>query len=303
MSIGERKSVIEHGNEGLGKKRMCELLNVPRSSMYYKPKPSESNDLIILNEVMDIYTESPTYGYRKILVALRERGFEVNHKRLQRLLASAGIKAIYPTKRTTIRNASHKVYPYLLKDLHIDRPNRAWQTDITYIKINGCFVYLICLIDVFSRRIMGWILSTFIDTAACLKALSEALKAGKPAIVNSDQGCQFTSDQWVDFLTSREIRISMDGKGRWADNVFVERLWRTIKYESIFLHSFDTVDQAREVIGKFIKFYNQKRYHQSLNYHTPDAVFELARIPSKQELFESFKLQHQAKVGEAAMAF
>jgi putative transposase len=303
LSIGERKSVIEHSNEAMNKKRMCELLGVPRSSMYYKPKPSENNDLIISNEVMDIYTESPTYGYRKILVALRERGFAINHKRLQRLLAQAGIKAIYPTKRTTIRNVNNKVYPYLLRDLCIDRPNQAWQTDITYIKVKGCFVYLICLIDVFSRKIMGWNLSTFMDTSACLIALSEALKIGKPEIINSDQGCQFTSDQWTEFLISREIRISMDGKGRWADNVYVERLWRTIKYENIFLHSFDKVEQAREAVRKFIKFYNEKRYHQSLNYHTPEVIFEFGKIPSKQELFESFKLRHQLKVGEAVMVF
>ena len=293
--------MIAHGSKEINKKRMCELLYVARSSMYYNPRPSENDDVALLNEIRDIYQEFPFYGYRRIHIELRERGFEINHKRLQSLLRREGIKAVYPQKKTTIRNPQHKVYPYLLRSLCIDRPNQVWAVDITYIKIRKGFVYLICLIDIFSRRIMGWTLSTFLETRSCIEALTSALKKGKPGIINSDQGCQFTSTMWTDFLTQNEIQISMDGKGRWIDNKYIERLWRTIKYENVFLHSFDTVTQARDTLCKFIEFYNQKRPHQTLNYHTPDIIFKLGTLPSKKQLFESFRLLNQAKFMEANM--
>jgi putative transposase len=287
-----RKEMIEHGGRSLSVKRKCELLNVVRSTVYYQPKSVEDNAAVLMNEIRDIYQETPSYGYRKITIGLRQRGFVVNHKKVQNLLATAGIKAIYPAKRTTIRNSEHKVFPYLLKGMVINRPNQVWQVDITYIKMRHGFVYLVCLIDVFSRKIMGWSLSPFLDTTACIEALKKALKHGSPEIINSDQGCQFTSDTWIETLTREKIFISMDGKGRWADNVYVERLWRTIKYENVFLHTFDTVDQAKLTLGKFIKFYNEQRFHQALNYHTPDAIYELQRIPTKQELFMKFKSQN-----------
>lgn len=269
--------------------------------MYYKPRLTQNNDIEILNEIRDIYQRYPFYGYRRILVELRKNGFEVNHKRLQRLLTVAGIKAIYPAKKTTIRNQPHKIYPYLLRELKIDRPNKVWQVDITYIKVRHGFVYLTCFIDVLSRKIMGWDLSTFLDSASCLKALSMSLKQGLPEIINSDQGCQFTSALWIETLMQNNVLISMDGKGRWADNVYVERLWRTIKYENVFLHSFDTVDQARGALRNFIDFYNRIRCHQILNYHTPDAIYELKTIPTKQPLFEQFKLLNKPIALEDAM--
>jgi putative transposase len=225
-------------------------------------------------------------------IELRSKGFVVNHKKVQRLMQVSGRKAIYPQKKTTIRNPQHKVFKYLLRGLKIERPNQVWEVDITYIKVKNGFVYLTCLIDVFSRKIMGWSLSTFLDTASCLEALNNALQHGKPDIINSDQGCQFTSVGWVETLVKHGIFISMDGKGRWADNVYVERLWRTIKQEIVRLYRFDSVDQARLVLGDFINFYNTKRFHQSLNYHTPDAIYELKAIPTKQQLFEQFTLKH-----------
>lgn len=261
--------------------------------MYYKPMPATNADAVVMNEIREVYQQRPFYGYRRILVELRKTGFLINHKRLQRLLASAGIKALYPGKRTTVRNPEHKVFPYLLRELVIVRPNQVWQVDITYIKMRNGFVYLICLIDVFSRKIMGWELSTFLDTAPCLEALCKALNNGLPEIINSDQGCQFTSAVWIETLMLNNIRISMDGKGRWADNVYIERLWRSIKYENVFLHSFDTVEQARNCLGDYIEFYNNQRSHQALNYHTPNDVHKLGRIPTKQELFNGFKLQNQ----------
>lgn len=278
--------------ENLNFKRQCELLNVSRGSMYYKPKSSEHNDAVIMNELREIYQKVPSYGYRRMTVALRERGFLVNHKKVLRLQKIAGIQAIYPGKKTTIKNQAHKVFPYLLRDLSIDLPNQVWQVDITYIKIRVGFVYLVCLVDVFSRKIMGWKLSTFLDTTSCLEAFNNALLNGVPDIINSDQGCQFTSDAWVASVQQHEIKISMDGKGRWADNVYIERLWRTIKYEMVHLHSFDTVNQVRIALARYINFYNTQRYHSKLNYHTPDAIFEKQYIPTKQELFASFVLSH-----------
>ena len=270
-----------------------------RSTLYYKPKPKDlSTEMNIVNEILEICQRYPYYGYRKIQVLLIARGYEINHKKLQRLLSQLGLKAIYPKRKTTIRNKQHKVYPYLLKDLVIDRPNQVWQVDITYIKINGGYVYLNCLIDVYSRKVMGWALSTFLDTQPCIEALEMALKHGKPDIINSDQGCQFTSELWTEYLSNACIKISMDGKGRWVDNIYVERLWRTIKYEAVFLNCLESVVHARQVITEFIEEYNSKRPHQALNYHTPNAVYELQRIPTKQELFDSFRAENKSSLQE-----
>jgi putative transposase len=277
------------GDEAVSFKRKCELVKVPRGSMYYKPKPKEeSDDVLIMNELRSIYHEHPYYGYRKMVTALREIGIVANHKRVYDLLRIAGIQAIYASKKTTIRNMQHKVFPYLLKGVKIERPNQVWQVDITYLKIGGRFAYLVCFIDVFSRRIMGWELSTSLDKKVCLDAFYRALKYHKPEMINSDQGCQFTSEEWINALQENKILISMDGKGRWVDNVFVERLWRTMKYELVYLNSFETIDEARTAIANYINFYNQRRFHQSLNHHTPDAVFNMGVIPTKQELYAAF---------------
>lgn len=282
-------------------KKKCELLNVSRGSMYYKPKAVENNDTILVNEIQDIFHEKPFYGYRRIAVELRKQGYIVNHKKVQRLLRQVGIQAIYPTKNTSKRNFAQAVHPYLLKGLTIERPNQVWQVDITYIKIREGFVYLVCFIDIFSRKIMSWNVSTFLNTSMCLNALHDALKEWIPEIINSDQGCQFTSESWCTELKKWDIAISMDGKGRWADNVYVERLWRTIKRELIYLYSFDTVDQVKKAITTFICFYNKDRHHQSLNYHTPDDVFKLKHIPTKQELYTQFMNACIIQPGVAAM--
>lgn len=294
--------MVECDDEAVNFKRRCELVHVPRGSMYYKPKPQENDDVLIMNELRGIYHEHPYYGYRKMVTALREMGIVANHKKVYGLLKIAGIQAIHTPKRTTIRNMQHKVFPYLLNGMKIERPNQVWQVDITYIKIRGGFVYLVCLIDVFSRRIMGWALSISLDTTACLEALFSALKHHKPNIINSDQGCQFTSEDWVKAVQEHGILISMDGKGRWVDNVFIERLWRTIKYELVYLHSFETVDQARAAIANYINFYNQRRFHQALNHHTPDAIFNMGIIPTKQELYASF-VARQSCNSEGAYIF
>jgi len=277
--------MIEHAGGKLSVRRQSELLGLNRSRIYYKGQPANESDVLIVNEIVDINKQLPFYGYRRIQVELRNLGYEVNHKKIKRLMISAGLKTLYPKKRTTISNAAHIKYPYLLRDIVIDRPNQVWSIDITYIKIRHGYIYLVCLIDVFSRRIMGWDLSPFLDTRSSLDALQCALSTGHPEIINSDQGCQYTSDEWISVLIKNEIQISMDGKGRWADNIFIERFWRSLKYESLYLHSFETVAEARETFGDYITFYNQRRYHQALNYKTPDAVYfnETKNIIPKKE--------------------
>ena len=250
------------------------MLDIRRSTHYYRKKHTDEIDVIILNEIRDVYTQYSFFGYRKIHAFLRDKGFNHNIKKTQRLMQYAGIKAVYQTKRTTIPNKKHKKYPYLLKGLKIEYPNQVWQTDITYIKIRFGFVYLVCMIDIFSRKIMGWNLSTFLDTESCITAYEMACNEAIPEILNSDQGCQFTSDAWTERLSMDNVLVSMNGKGRWVDNVYIERLWRTIKYESIYLNSFDTVTEIQNALEKYIRFYNTKRPHQSLNYKTPQWIYQ-----------------------------
>lgn len=261
-----------------------------RSSLYYQKKTTKTCDIEVMNEIRDIYLKYPFFGYRRIQVILRDRGFVLNRKKVQRLMRKAGIKALYPKKKTSLRNKDHSVCPYLLKTVVIDRPNYVWQVDITYIKVRTGFVYLICLIDVFSRKIMGWNLAVFLDTASCLLALESALSKDHPEIINSDQGCQFTSEPWRNALIDNKIKVSMDGKGRWADNIYIERFWRSCKYELVNLHSFETVSDARNAIAQYIKFYNDIRPHQALNYKTPNQIireFNYALKLSKNCLVEN----------------
>jgi len=227
-----------------------------------------------MNEIREIYTEKPFYGYRKIRADLTRKGHVINRKKVQRLMRAMALKSVCPKKNTTVRNKAHAVYPYLIRNLDIVHPNQVWQVDITYIKIRAGFIYLVCLIDVYSRKIMGWHISTFLDTGSCIRALEIALLEAVPEIINSDQGCQFTSDIWCKKLIASNIKISMDGKGRWADNVYIERLWRTIKYELVYLYRFETVSNARSTIANYIEFYNTDRPHQSLQYKTPDEVYK-----------------------------
>lgn len=265
--------MIERNKNSVSLSKQCHLLDLNRSRLYYKPEPVNDKEIEIMNEIRDIYQESPFFGYRRMHAILRIRGYSHNHKKTQRLMKLTGLQAIYPRKKTTISDQAHKKYPYLLKDVEIIHANQAWQTDITYIKLRNGFGYLMCLIDIFSRRIMGWAFSPFLDSQLCLEALFMALKDVKPEIINSDQGCQFTGQQWIEALRNEAIRISMDGKGRWVDNKYIERLWRSIKYEAVYLHCLENMDQAREVLTNYISFYNQRRPHQSLDYKTPDQVY------------------------------
>lgn len=270
---------VEH-DKTLSIQRKCALLKVNRSRIYYEKKPTSEEDIMLMNEMRDIHLKWPFYGYRKITVELRRRGHLINRKKSKRLMDLAGLQAIYPRKKTTMRSKEHKIYPYLLKNVEIVRSNQVWGIDITYIKIRNGFVYLVCLIDLFSRKIMGWAVSIFLDTKVCLRALENALLQGKPEIINSDQGCQFTSNEWTEKLQQCQVQISMDGKGCWVDNRWIERFWRTIKYEAIFLNSFDTVSQVTRAIASYIEFYNEERPHQTLGYKTPNQVYKEKSLKS-----------------------
>jgi putative transposase len=254
-------------------RRQCELLGIPRSSVYYQPVSDDEDEyykLLIFEE----YKGCPFYGYRKITEALRRKGHWVNRKRVYRLMREMGLKAIYPKPNLSKPAPGHEIYPYLLRGLAIDHPNQVWATDITYIRLQGGFVYLAAIIDLYSRKVLSWALSNTLDVQFCLDALEDALmNYGKPEIFNSDQGSQFTSKKFTDLLKEHEILISMDGKGRAQDNIYVERLWRSLKYEDIYLKEYNTVPECRAGIKRYFEFFNQERFHQSLDYLTPDEIY------------------------------
>lgn len=265
--------MVDAGHEQLSLRRQCVLLGVTRSNLYYQHR-QPLNESLLANEIMELWLEDAGGGYRKITKGLQRKGYKINHKRVLRMMREMRIQAIYPKHKTTVIDSQHKKYPYLLRDLEITRPNQVWATDITYIKLAGGFVYLIAIIDLYSRFIVSWTLSTTLETDFCLQALENALQQRpKPDILNTDQGVQFTSLAWISMVEINGIRVSMDGKGRWIDNVFIERFWRTLKYEHVLLHAFETVKEARKSIGQFIERYNYKRLHQSLEYQTPAEVY------------------------------
>lgn len=257
----------------LSVRKQCSLLSVSRSNIYYcaKEVPDES---ALANEIHEIWLKMPTYGYRKINRELQRQGYIINHKKVRRMMRDMRIMAIYPKPKTTIINIEHKKYPYLLRDLIITRQGHVWATDITYIKLPTGFVYLIAIIDIFSRFIVAWSLSTTLEVEFCLEVFKSALQNWpKPEILNTDQGVQFTSLEWINAVEAAGIKVSMDGVGRWADNVIIERFWRTAKHEYILLYNFKTVKEARKAIAEFIDIYNYERLHQSLNYLTPAEVY------------------------------
>ena len=268
-----RQQCIDQEHKTLSLRRQCELLQVNRSSMYYKPKGEATHDINLLNEIRDIWIRYPFYGYRRITWVLRQKGFKVNHKRVQRLMKLGGIHAIYPGPNTSRRNKKHAVHPYLLKGMTLTRPNQAWMVDITYLRMDKGFVYLVALIDVYSRYIVDWRLSTTLETSFCIEALESALEKGKPAIVNTDQGCQFTSEEWVSFLKSNEVQISMTGKGRCLDNVYIERFWRSLKREKFYLFEYSSVKELKRDLAEYMEFYSNARPHQSLNNRIPATLY------------------------------
>ena len=257
-------------------RRQCELLGVNRSGLYYEPLGESDENLALMRLLDEQYTRTPFYGSRKMVEWLGTQGFNVNRKRISRLMALMGIEAVYPKPKLSQPGEGHRIYPYLLRGVEVNRANQVWSTDITYIRMAQGFVYLVAVMDWFSRYVLSWSLSLTMEIDFCIEALKSALRRGRPDIFNSDQGSQFTSEKFTGVLAAREIAISMDGRGRCMDNIFIERLWRSLKYEEVYLKDYVSVNEARAGIAKYFRFYNQERLHQSLEYRTPAAIW-LAR--------------------------
>lgn len=253
-------------------RRQCELVGLSRSSLYYEPAMETAFNLHLMRLIDAKYLQRPYFGRRRMTDYLQRQGYSVNHKRVRRLMQKMGIQAIYPKPRTSQSAEGHKIYPYLLRNLAITRVNQVWSTDITYIPLRRGFMYLVAVIDWFSRYVLSWRLSNTMDGQFCLDALQQALCMGKPDIFNTDQGAQFTAHAFTSSLEDAEIRVSMDGKGRALDNVFIERLWRTVKYEDIYLREYETVPLLYAGLESYFQFYNHERSHQSLGYATPAEV-------------------------------
>jgi len=271
--------MIDPEQRELSVRRQCELLGVSRSGLYYQPEPTSPEELTLMRRIDELHLKYPFYGSRKLSDVLRKEGREANRKRIQRLMRLMGLEAMAPKPSTSEPHPEHVKYPYLLRGLVISRVNQVWATDITYIPMKAGFVYLVAIMDWYSRRVLSWRLSNTLDTSFCVEALEEAFERfGQPEIFNTDQGSQFTSEDFTTPLRDRRIAISMDGKGRCLDNVFVERLWRSVKYEEVYLHAYADVVEARAGIGRYLAFYNDERAHQALGYQTPAAFYRgLAR--------------------------
>jgi len=265
--------MIELSNPSLSIARQCELVGLARSSYYRQPEPESQETLTLMRLIDEQYTRTPFYGSRRMTAWLRTEGHPVNRKRVQRLMRQMGIEAIYPRPSLSQGVAEHRVYPYLLRGVTIERPQQVWSTDITYIRLRAGFVYLVAILDWYSRYVISWELSNSLDASFCLEALERALRHAQPEIFNSDQGVQFTSQAFTGRLEATGVRISMDGRGRVFDNIFVERLWRTVKYEEVYLHDYDSLVTARQRLDHYFQFYNRQRPHQSLSYRTPAAVY------------------------------
>lgn len=287
MTIKERRKLIDDDCL-LSLTKQAELLDISRGSIYYEPVIKEE-DILIMNAIDKIYTKRPFYGSRRIRFDLRDyHSIYIGRKRTQRLMRTMGVEAIYPKQKNLSRaDKEHYKYPYLLRNLAINRPNQVWGTDITYVRLENSWCYLVAFIDWHSRYVLSWQLSSTLESDFCIQALKQALKINVPEIANSDQGVQYTSKDYVDVLKKAEINISMDGRGRCMDNIFTERLWRTVKYENVYIHSYQTIEEARAGLKKYFNFYNNERRHQSLNDQRPTEVYfgksvDLGQVAKKQ---------------------
>ena len=273
MTPEHRRALVARRHPALSVVRQCALLGISRSSVYYRPAEVSQEDLDLMRLMDRQYLATPFYGSRRMAVWLTRLGYRVNRKRVQRLMRIMGLRTIYRRPRTSCPAPGHRVYPYLLRGMEITRPNQVWATDITYIPMARGFLYLVAIMDWFSRCVLAWRLSNTLDADFCVAALEEALSKGRPEIFNTDQGSQFTSEAFTGLLEHHEVRISMDGKGRYLDNLFVERLWRTVKYEEVYLKDYADGREAKAGLDAYFRFYNTQRPHQALDYQTPAEVF------------------------------
>ncbi len=265
--------MIERGAQ-VAVKRQAELLDLSRSSVYYTPRPLSERDLRLMRRIDELHLQLPYYGSRKLAAALRREGHEVGRRHVATLMWRMGIEALYRRPRTSIPARGASIYPYLLSGLAIERPNHVWASDITYLPMAHGFMYLVAILDVASRKVLSFRLSNTLTADFCVEALEEAMsKFGVPEIFNTDQGSQFTCEEWTERLKTAGVAISMDGKGRWIDNVFIERLWRSVKYEEVYLHAYANGTEARTALSRYFRLYNAVRTHQSLEYRTPDEVY------------------------------
>ena len=277
MSQKERKAMVEPDNSRISKSRQCALLGISRTSLYYRPREMPSKrDLSLMRAIDEQYLKTPYYGRRRMRLALRKKGYQVSEKKVRRLMHLMGLRAISPGPSTSSRAEDHKVYPYLLKDMRVIRPDQVWCSDITYIPILGSFMYLCVIMDWYSRKVLSWSLSTTLDAEFCVSCLERAIGLhGRPEIFNSDQGSQYTSEGFIGVLKENGIKISMDGKGSFRDNIFIERLWRSLKYELIYMREFVSVAELREGLRLWFESYNCERFHQALEYRTPEEVYRM----------------------------
>ena len=272
--------MVEVSNPRLSVVRQCELLGVSRSGFYYQPSGESAENLALMRLIDEAYLDCPYYGARQMMRHLHRLGHKAGRHRVARLMRKMGLAAIYQKPNTSRPNPENKIYPYLLRDLAITRPNQVWCTDITYIPMRKGFMYLVAVMDWFSRRVLAWRVSNTMDVDFCIEALQEALTHhGKPEIFNTDQGSQFTSAAFTQVLKDAGIQISMDGRGRWMDNVFIERLWRPVKYECVYLHAFETGQELHAGLSRYLRHYNFSRPHSTLGGRTPDEVYHQQTLP------------------------
>lgn len=276
MSLEERRRWIDPSDAMLSLSAQCVLLQLARSSWYYEPVAVSAEDQRLMELIDEQYTKTPFYGSRKMALFLRSLEYEINRKHVQRLMRTMGIEGLCPGPNTSRRRMDHVVYPYLLRGMVIDRPNQVWGIDITYLRLLRGFAYLVAILDWYSRYVIAWRISNSLETTFCVEALEEALEHTSPEILNSDQGCQFTSQPFTRPLLMRNIRISMDSRGRAFDNIFVERLWRTVKYEEVYLKGYHTMSEAHAGLTNYFHFYNHERFHQALAYRTPWDIYRAA---------------------------
>jgi putative transposase len=264
---------VDRDHPEISVRRQCELLGVNRSGLYYESVGESEQNLLLMRLLDEQYTRTPFYGSRKMVEWLANQGHGVNRKRVVRLMELLGLEAVYPKPKLSRPEERHRIYPYLLRGITVERVNQVWSTDITYIRMAQGFAYLVAVMDWFSRFVLSWSLSLTLEVDFCVAALKQALRRGRPEIFNSDQGPQFTSEKFTGELAARQIAISMDGRGRCLDNIFVERLWRSLKYEEVYLKDYISVTEADASIGRYFQFYNRERLHQSLAYRTPAAIY------------------------------